>query len=68
MMGFWVLGTFVASLSYGYVYSLTLKMNFMVAYATIAIILLVVASSVFFFEKKLASLVELKPGETLVEE
>ena len=68
MMGFWVLGVFVASFIYGAVYGVTLKMNFMTAYSIITGILVVSALLIILFEKKLASLVQLKPGEKLLED
>ena len=68
LMSVWVVATFFASLSYGFVYNLTLKFDFMVAYSTIVAILAVTGVVILVFEKKLAALVQLQPGEELLED
>ncbi|MBF0715398.1 peptide MFS transporter [Gemelliphila palaticanis] len=68
MVAVWVVATFLAGKLYGDIYSWTLTMDFFKVYLWIGIVLAVLGVILFIFDKKLASLVELREGETLIEE
>lgn len=67
MMSVWVAATFFATLSYGYVYKAISELDFMYAYSLITVVLCLLGVLLFVFDKKLASLVELREDETLVD-
>ncbi|MBF0714431.1 peptide MFS transporter [Gemella sp. GH3] len=67
MMSVWVAATFFATLCYGQVYKAISQLDFMYAYSLITVVLCLLGILLFVFDKKLASLVELREGETLVE-
>lgn len=58
MMGVWTVATFIAGKGYGYMYAIVLKFDMMQAYIGIPIVLILAASFLFIFDKKLTSLVE----------
>ena len=68
MMAVWIVATFAAAKGYGLLYALVAEVPIIKLSLGIGIVCVVVAILVFVFEKKLASLVELREGETLVEE
>ena len=68
MMAVWIVATFGAAKGYSYLYKLIAELPIVNVALGIGGICVVVALLVFIFEKKLASLVELREGETLVEE
>lgn len=63
MMAVWTVATFLAGISYGYVYNWTLSMNQFYVYIGIASILAILAIILILFDKQLSSLVEIRPGE-----
>ena len=68
MMAVWIVATFGAAKGYSYLYKLVAELPIVNVALGIGGVCVVVALLVFIFEKKLASLVELREGETLVEE
>lgn len=68
MMSVWIVATFGAAKGYGILYAYISEVPVVTLSLAIGIICIAVAALVFVFEKKLASLVELREGETLVEE
>jgi POT family proton-dependent oligopeptide transporter len=58
LMGVWILASFVAGKTYGYVYAFASKFSVIQAYTAIPMILFVAAVILFVFDKKLASLLE----------
>lgn len=68
MMSVWIVATFAAAKGYGFLYELIADVPIVTLSLGIGAVCIVVAALVFVFEKKLASLVELREGETLVEE
>lgn len=68
MMAVWIVATFGAAKGYSYLYKLIADVSVVNLSVSIGVICLIVAFVVFIFEKKLAMLVELREGETLVEE
>ena len=68
MMSVWIVATFGAAKGYGVLYAYISEVPVVTLSLAIGIICIAVAALVFVFEKKLASLVELREGETLVEE
>ena len=68
MMSVWIVATFGAAKGYGILYAYISEVPVITLSLAIGIICIAVAALVFVFEKKLASLVELREGETLVEE
>lgn len=58
LMGVWILASFIAGKSYGYLYEFASKFPIMQAYVIIPIILFVSAVLLFFFDKKLVGLLE----------
>ena len=68
MMAVWIVATFGAAKGYGLLYAAIADVPIIKLSLGIGIVCVVVALLVFAFEKKLASLVELREGETLVEE
>jgi len=56
LLGVWILASFVAGKTYGYVYAFASKFSVMQAYTTIPVILLIAAVVLFVCDKKLASL------------
>lgn len=58
LLGVWILASFVAGKTYGYVYAFASKFSVMQAYTTIPVILFVAGAVLFIFDKKLASLLE----------
>lgn len=68
MVAVWVVATFLAGKLYGDVYAWTSKMDFFNVYLWIGIVLAVLGVLLFIFDKRLASLVELRDGEKLIEE
>ena len=68
MMAVWIVATFGAAKGYSLVYELVAELPIVQVSLGIGGICVVVGLVVFIFEKKLASLVELREGETLVED
>lgn len=68
MISVWVVATFVAGKAYPYIYEWIEKIGAFKASIIMSVTVLIIALLVFIFEKKLASLVELREGETLIEE
>ncbi len=68
MVAVWVVATFIAGKAYGDVYAWTLTMDFFKVYIWIGVVLAVLGAILFIFDKPLASIVELREGEKLVEE
>ncbi len=68
MMAVWIVATFGAAKGYSYLYKLVAELPIVNVALGIGGVCVVVALLVFIFEKKLASLVELREGETLVQE
>ena len=68
MMAVWIVATFGAAKGYGLLYAAIADVPIIKLSLGIGVVCVVVAVLVFLFEKKLASLVELREGETLVEE
>lgn len=68
MVAVWVVATFVAGKGYSYVYTWLSTMDFFNVYLGVGIVLVVLGVILFIFDRPLASLVELREGETLVEE
>ena len=68
MMAVWIVATFGAAKGYGLLYAAIADVPIIKLSLGIGVVCVVVAFLVFLFEKKLASLVELREGETLVEE
>lgn len=68
MMAVWIVATFGAAKGYDYLYRYISDVPIIKLATGIGAVCLIVAVLVFVFEKKLASLVELREGETLVEE
>ena len=68
MMAVWIVATFGAAKGYSLVYELVAELPIVQVSLGIGGICVVVGLVVFIFEKKLASLVELREGETLEED
>ena len=68
MMAVWIVATFGAAKGYGLLYAAIAEVPIIKLSLGIGVVCVVVALLVFAFEKKLAGLVELREGETLVEE
>ena len=68
MMAVWIVATFGAAKGYGLLYAAIADVPIIKLSLGIGVVCVVVAVLVFLFEKKLAALVELREGETLVEE
>lgn len=68
MISVWVVATFVAGKAYPYIYEWIEAIGAFKASIIMSITVLVIAVLVLVFEKKLASLVELREGEVLLEE
>ena len=68
MMAVWIVATFGAAKGYSFLYAAVAEVPIIKLSLGIGVVCVVVAALVFMFEKKLASLVELREGETLVEE
>jgi len=70
LMGVWILASFIAGKSYGYVYALASSYPIMVSYVIIPVILFIAAILLFVFDKKLIRLLEeeTKSEEELIEE
>ena len=68
MMAVWIVATFGAAKGYGVLYAAVADLPILQVSLGIGLVCVVVAVLVFIFEKKLAGLVELREGETLVEE
>ena len=68
MMAVWIVATFGAAKGYSLLYSKIADLPIIQVALGIGAVCVVVAVLVFIFEKRLASLVELREGETLVEE
>lgn len=58
LMGVWILASFIAGKSYGYIYAIVSKSPIMQAYVVIPAILFVTALILFIFDKKLVKLLE----------
>lgn len=58
LMGVWILASFIAGKSYGYLYAITSKYPIMQSYIAIPIVLFVCAVLLFMFDKKLVRLLE----------
>lgn len=58
LMGVWILASFIAGKSYGYLYAIASKYPIMEAYVAIPVILFITAVVLFFFDKKLVKLLE----------
>lgn len=58
LMGVWILATFIAGKSYGYLYAFASKFPIMQAYVVIPIILFVCGILLFIFDKKLVTLLQ----------
>lgn len=58
LMGVWILASFIAGKSYGYLYAIVSKYPIMQAYIVIPIILFITAVVLFFFDKNLVKLLE----------
>ncbi len=58
LMGVWIVATFIASISYGYIYAWSKNFDFIKVYTIIPIILFISAVILFIFDKKLTSMVE----------
>jgi len=58
LMGVWILASFIAGKSYGYLYAIASKYPIMQSYVAIPIILFASAALLFFFDKKLVKLLE----------
>ncbi|WP_024621881.1 peptide MFS transporter [Metaclostridioides mangenotii] len=57
LMGVWTCATFLAGISYGYVYKFTLNFDMIKVYTIIPIILFIAAALLFVFDKTLSKLV-----------
>ena len=68
MMAVWIVATFGAAKGYSFLYAAVAEVPIIKLSLGIGVVCVVVAALVFMFEKKLASLVELREGETLVED
>ena len=68
MMAVWIVATFGAAKGYSVLYKLVADVPVATLSLGIGAVCLVVAGLVFTFERKLANLVELREGETLIEE
>lgn len=58
LMGVWILATFIAGKSYGYLYEFASKFPIIQSYVVIPIILFICAALLFLFDKKLVKLLE----------
>ncbi len=58
LMGVWIIATFIAGKSYGYLYAIATAYPIMQSYVVIPIILFVTAALLFAFDKKLVALLE----------
>lgn len=58
LMGVWILATFIAGKSYGYLYAIASSYPIMQSYVAIPIVLFVVALLLFGFDKKLVRLLD----------
>lgn len=65
LLGVWTFATFLAGKSYGYLYAFTSKFSVMQAYTAIPIVLFVCAVLLFFFDKKLITLLEDNESEEI---
>ncbi|ERK57349.1 transporter, major facilitator family protein [Gemella bergeri ATCC 700627] len=68
MMAVWIVATFGAAKGYGVLYKFVADVPVVTLSLGIGAVCLVVAGLVFTFERKLANLVELREGETLMED
>lgn len=58
LMGVWILASFIAGKSYGYVYAIASNYPIMVSYVVIPVILFIAAVMLFIFDKKLVKLLD----------
>jgi POT family proton-dependent oligopeptide transporter len=58
LMGVWILASFIAGKSYGYVYAIASNYPIMVSYIVIPVILFIAAVMLFIFDKKLVKLLD----------
>jgi len=58
LMGVWILASFIAGKSYGYIYAIASNYPIMVAYVVIPVILFIAAVLLFVFDKKLVKLLD----------
>jgi dipeptide/tripeptide permease len=58
LMGVWILASFIAGKSYGYVYAIASNYPIMVSYVVIPVILFISAVMLFIFDKKLVKLLD----------
>ena len=68
MMAVWIVATFGAAKGYSYLYRIIADVSIVKLSLGIGIVCLIVAAVIAIFERKLAMLVELREGETLIEE
>lgn len=71
LMGVWILASFIAGKSYGYVYAIASSYPILVSYVVIPVILFIAAVMLFIFDKKLVKLLdeeEVKSNEEMIEE
>jgi proton-dependent oligopeptide transporter, POT family len=64
LMGVWILASFVAGKSYGYIYAIASNYPIMIAYVVIPVILFIAAVLLFVFDKKLIRLLDEEPAES----
>lgn len=68
MMAVWIVATFGAAKGYSYLYRIIADVSIVKLSLGIGIVCLIVAAVIAIFERKLAMLVELREGETLIED